>query len=471
MSTEIKKVSYDTILNGRSYRGTASVTVIHAEGEADAFFFDLNTLGMPVSTLSQRVYYNYRGQEVELGNVGNLLRACILYNAGAQGYSPDCVTGLYFWHTALVTLHTGAKAFKGFTFRRGGEYYLFTEGDCVYFRNWEGSIRRWVPTLELGEYCYCELCASYVADFDYLSDDEGCIFCAEEREKKSVIEDYTQSHKHNETPLFFGEHKGSFVGMGFELEVDSKEYISEATNNNVASNLISACGLEEGEVRFAHDGSLSYGFECISEPHTVKEFWRKAPQWARMLAYLSKNGYSSHDVGTCGLHVHVSREMFGKNEAEQTSAIAKVMVFFDENWEDCKCLSRRRDFGYCEKNACIKDAPSNYYCWKKSASRQKGHYVALNNGNSHTFEYRLGRGTLNAWSFFSWIDFVLTITKNSKRLTINKVNTNDRVSWLAGIKESTAKYMFKRGAFASEVLELFPNVEWESDLTTDNTEA
>ena len=469
MSTEIKKVSYDTILNGHNYRGTASVIIYHNEGESDIFWLDLNTLCVPLSALSQSVKYMYQGQEVDIDNVGNRLRACILYNAGARGYKKDCVTGLYFWHTALVKLHDGELAFKGFTHRYAGEYYLLKEGDNIYFRNWEGTIRRWTPNFKLREYCYCELCASYVEEFDYHVADEECVFCANEKKEK-VIENYTSSHEHNEAPLFFGEHKGSFAGMGFELEVDSKEYISDAMNNQIASKLISVCELEEGEVRFAYDGSLKYGFECISEPHTVKEFWRKAPQWTRMLEYLSKNGYSSHDVGTCGLHVHVSREMFGKTEAEQTSAIAKVMVFFDENWEDCKRLSRRRDFGYCEKNACIKDAPSNYYCWKKSASRQKGHYVALNNGNSHTFEYRLGRGTLNAWSFFSWVDFVLTITKNSKRITINKVNTNDRVSWLAGIKESTAKYMFKRGAFVSEVLELFPNIEWESDLTTDNTE-
>lgn len=470
MSTEIKKVSYDTILNGRSYRGTASVTVMGTGAEPEYFGLDLDALGVPRQELTRSVFYEYQGREVELGNVGNLLRACILYNAGARGYELDCVTGLYFWHTSLVLLHSGTKkSFKDFTFRYEGEYYLFEEGDCVYFRNWEGIIRRWVPTLELGEYCYCEHCASYVAYSDYLGDEEGCAFCAEEKREK-IIEGYTASHDHNNAPLFFGEYKGTFAGMGFELEVDSREYISEATNNRVASELISTCGLEEGEVRFAHDGSLNNGFECISEPHTIKEFWRKAPQWTRMLEYLSKNGYSSHDVGTCGLHVHVSREMFGKTEAEQASAIAKVMVFFDENWEDCKCLSRRRNFSYCEKNECLKEGTSNYYCWKKSASRQKGHYVALNNGNSHTFEYRLGRGTLNAWSFFSWIDFVLTITKNSKRLTISKVNTNDRISWLAGIKESTAKYMFKRGAFVNEVLELFPNIEWENDLTTDNIE-
>ena len=470
MSTEVKQVAYNVTIDSNVYEGVATVKRDFPEED---WSLDLLSLGMDSRRLTKDVIYYYDGREVNIGNVGNLLRGSILHNAGVTGYRQDCITGLYFWHEAVNELHDGRHAFSGFTCRYAGEYYLLGEADCVYFRDDDGSQRLYIPIRRLGEYCYCERCGSYVESDRYNSDEDECWFCTEQQEqeeRENIIEGYTASHDHNEDPLYFGEYEDSFAGMGFELEVDSREYISESTNKRVASNLISACGLEEREVRFAHDGSLRYGFECISEPHTVKEFWKKAPQWTRMLSYLASNGYSSHDARTCGLHVHVSREMFGKTEAEQTSAIAKVMVFFDENWDDCKRLSRRKDFGYCEKNTCIKDGTSNYYCWKKSASRQTGHYVALNNGNSHTFEYRLGRGTLNAWSFFSWIDFVLTITKNSRRITVNKVNTNDRISWLAGIKESTAKYMFKRGAFTAEVLELFPNIEWESDLTTDSRE-
>ena len=85
-----------------------------------------------------------------------------------------------------------------------------------------------------------------------------------------------------------------------------------------------------------------------------------------------------------------------------------------------------------------------------------------------TFEYRLGRGTLNSWSFFSWIDFVITLTRNARRINIEKVTSNDLLSWLGGIKESTAKYIYKRGAFRNEMLALFPNIEWETDLTESN---
>jgi hypothetical protein len=168
--------------------------------------------------------------------------------------------------------------------------------------------------------------------------------------------------------------------------------------------------------------------------------------------------------------------MFGKTREVQDTAIAKVYTFFDENWDDIVRVSRRRSFHYCQKNyldsddeqKIVDNKATRFECWKKNSKWQGGHGVALNNSNRATFEYRLGRGTLNAWSFFSWVDFVLTITKNAKRITVGKVETNDRLSWLGGISESTAKYIYKRGAFQKEMLALYPNIEWEQDLIDNN---
>ena len=318
--------------------------------------------------------------------------------------------------------------------------------------------------------CFCDRCGCYLEDSDYYWGDGICTFCHDEEEEESsrIIEDYCESHDH--TPIFFGDYKDKFIGLGFELEVDC-DSSNQRNNTETAENLCNVCGLQDHEMRYAYDGSLNYGFECISQPHTVKDFWDKQAKWRKMLSYLSEKGYKSHDAKTCGLHVHVTREMFGKNKAEQDSAIAKVYTFFDDNWCEIVKVSRRSSFDYCEKNTLPESVeqdskfPTKYDKWKKTSKFEGGHHVALNNYNTATFEYRLGRGTLNAWSFFSWIDFVLTITKNAKRITVNKVISNDRISWLGGIRESTAKYMYKRGAFRKEVLALYPNIEWETDLT------
>ena len=342
-----------------------------------------------------------------------------------------------------------------------GNYRSLTEMVLQLYRNRYHSLINFCTLDEYQEAVYCSECGYYVHPDIYNEEEDMCDNCVSLKYDR-IIESYGESHQH--APIFFGHHSGTFKGLGFELEVETDEENSE-NNGKTAYNLINECGFEENELRYAHDGSLDYGFEIISQPHTVEEFWRKENQWCTMLDYLSSNGYTSHDTGNCGLHVHVSRAMFGKTQAEQDRAIAKVFSFFEDNWNDLVRVSRRNSFDYCDRNESRHKWNSKYRKWKDSIDcgyeGTEGHYVALNNHNSATFEYRLGRGTLNKLSFFSWIDLMLTITKNARRLSIGKVETNDKLSWLAGIKMQTATYILKRGAFRNEMFELFPSLKWD----------
>lgn len=459
-----KDVTIDVTINDHRYNGIVSISL------DDCHDINLHSL-----LEDYEEFATWNG--VQVCKVCHILAGEALHAAG-EGFDNDivkcCETG---WHADvdfMTQLGTGNYCFRDLAwfFDEWGEYVLYSSTTEHEVRGEDGE-RIWMraPVSWFRERYYCNTCGCYIMnDEDFSSDDDECRWCYEENQDR-VIEGYSESHEHD--PIFFGDYKDedSFVGLGFELEVDCNSS-QQMHNNEVASNLCSECGLEEDEMRYAHDGSLNYGFECISQPHTVKDFWLKQGKWQKMLAYLASKGYKSHDPGTCGLHVHVSRGMFGPNKSQQDTAIAKVYTFFDENWDDIVKVSRRRSFSYCHKNElgdCDKYEietynKSRFECWKKKSRWEGGHGVALNNSNRATFEYRLGRGTLNAWSFFSWIDFVLTITKNAKRITVGKVETNDLLSWLGGISESTAKYIYKRGAFLKEMLALYPNIEWEQDL-------
>lgn len=380
-------------------------------------------------------------------------------------YARCDLTGFYFPVLDIVTLNDGRACYNAlaFFFDIDGKYYYI--GYCCEREIRTASGREYLraPSSYWEGLYYCEECDAYVSAGDYYGDGL-CVFC----HNSHIIENYGASHDNNNHPVYFGDYKDTFAGLGFELEVDCDSSVSRH-NITTAKNLTQDAGLEPLELRYAYDGSLSYGFEIISQPHTIREFWRKSKQWEKMLQVLASKGYKSHDAGTCGLHVHVSRELFGRTEKEQDRAIAKVYTFFDDNWNDVVKISRRRCFTYCDKNSPRYSwEGTKYKCWRKSAKGNGGHDRALNNRNIYTFEYRLGRGTLNAWSFFSWIDFVLTITKNAKRITVDQVTTNDIVSWLGGIKESTARYIYKRGAFKSAILALFPDIAWELDTTDNN---
>lgn len=455
-----KDVDIDIYVNSIHYVGRARIDT-ESGNDID--------LGDILEDKTKNAYWNGR----HICGVIDILKGEVYHQAGMESeMGIDCCEKTGFWVDQNLLTYVNEDneyMFTGLTEEFQGEHYYYGNCSTHRYRDTGGNIQTMTAPDSWWESRYfCDCCECYIEDSDDYAGDGECRWCHEEDEDK-VIEDYCESHHHS--PVFFGEKNkdGKFAGFGFELEVDclgSNSYKNEDT----ARNLCSTCGLEENEMRYAHDGSLDYGFECISQPHTVKDFWSKQGKWRQMLSYLAENGYKSHDANTCGLHIHVSREMFGKTEDEQDLAIAKVYSFFDDNWTDIAKISRRTDFGYCEKNAqssyAERKRKNKFDGWKMVAKAKDGsHYVALNNCNTATFEYRLGRGTLNAWSFFSWIDFILTVTKNAKRIAVGKVVSNDKVSWLGGIKESTAKYIYKRGAFKQTVLALYPNIEWETDLT------
>lgn len=460
-----KDVEIDVTINGHRYNGVVSISLDDCH--------DIN-----LHNLLEDYNLWAKWDSKPCCKVCHILAGTALHKAG-EGFDTDVIecseTGWFADKSFMVELDSGNYCFEplAYYFDDWDVYVPYSETCCVDVRDCDGyQHNRRVPEPWTEDRYYCNTCGCYIEeDDDYYRDEDECRWCYEENEGR-VIEGYSESHDNE--PIYFGDYKGgeeNFVGLGFELEVDC-DCDQQCHNNEVARGLCDASGLAEDEMRYAHDGSLNYGFECISQPHTIKDFWLKQAKWKKMLQYLSDNGYKSHDPGTCGLHVHVSRGMFGSSKATQDKAIAKVYTFFDDNWDDIVKISRRRSFSYCTKNKLYDDQyyaveqghTTKFKCWTQKSKHEGGHGVALNNSNRHTFEYRLGRGTLNSWSFFSWIDFVLTITKNAKRITVGKVETNDILSWLGGISESTAKYIYKRGAFQKEIVALYPSIEWEQDL-------
>ena len=309
----------------------------------------------------------------------------------------------------------------------------------------------------------------------------------EEQHCNGIVGIISSYHKHNTKQHMYGLLKDQsdtdFKGFGFELEVDKSivngQYKS-LYNNIVAHAIIDNTGLEKDEVIFETDGSLDNGFEIISQPHTIDAFYEKTECWKKMLDILSDATFTSHNAGTCGLHIHVSKTWFGSTERQQNFNIGKIYKFFDTYWTDL-CKASRRDTSstyYCDKNrTTIKYREENRRhktesrAWQAQAKYDhdtrhdlESHHHALNNSNYGTFEIRLGRGTLNKASFFAWIDLVLTIVKNSSKGCNKLISARD---WLKGIKPSTAMYLLKRNSFVDAIKILHNDVY---NLYNDNTD-
>lgn len=287
------------------------------------------------------------------------------------------------------------------------------------------------------DYLYCELCDTYV-DIDNWNYDRECCYNCSDNANSELIGEY-----HSEDINFIGDSKKSWRwkwrGLGFELEIDRGEH-----DKNKEKALAQAIyELTNNRVNLERDGSLEYGFEIISHPHTLSEFYKF--DWSQLLELCKNYGYTSHNNDTCGLHVHVSRYMFGSSEIKQNRAIAKVIYFYENYYSDILKFSRRTEYqaNKWAQRYCLKSKREALHCSKTKGAQ--GRYYAVNLQNRNTIEFRLCRGTLKAEAFYAWIDFTLTLVRNSRNITWK--NINDLAEWFKGIKSETIRYMQSRNSF------------------------
>lgn len=308
----------------------------------------------------------------------------------------------------------------------------------------------------LSDYYYrCQGCGEYVHEEDVYFDEDDNAFCErcyhnrdeieisdfgfrhipsdDEEPFERVINNY--HYHHNNSNETFGEDDRR---QGIELEVEgSGKSIREL--NLMAKQLIEMSTDEDGysHIYCENDGSLRNGFEIITNPHTPEELLKLPLK--EMLQTLIDNGYTSHNNGRCGLHIHFSNEWFGDDYDEIDDNVAKVVHFYSENYETMFKLSRRTT-GSAESWArrFKVDDFEESKCMKGCST---GHGTAVNLGNMntiHTVEFRLGRGTLLYNSFMAWLDIHLAIVRNVRNIAKNDTDIN---KWFAGVSEETKEYI------------------------------
>ena len=186
--------------------------------------------------------------------------------------------------------------------------------------------------------------------------------------------------------------------LGVELEIDDG-----GEDDENAEQLECITG---DEMYYKHDGSLKNGFECVTHPMTLKYHRYQFP-WADLCKKAVSLGYNSHDAGTCGLHVHVSRNALGDNEDEQDAAIARILYFFERNWDALLKFSRRTESQLNQWAARYthKDTVDEYHKGIKN-NEDDSRYMCVNLQNSNTIEFRIFRGTLKANTILATLELV-----------------------------------------------------------------
>jgi len=192
----------------------------------------------------------------------------------------------------------------------------------------------------------------------------------------------------------FTEVTGRFMGVELEVEVRNRSgYDSDERISNIVEKLNDKIndGHLGSRVWFEEDGSLTNGFEIISNPmglDTHTEFW----QWLNDDT-LIKN-LRSHDTSTCGLHIHISRDALTKMQIDKMN----VFINHPDNSELIRRISRRYATSYARIDQKVLGKAHN-------PAHSDARYEAFNLTNRHTVELRIFKGTIKYTSLMAALEF------------------------------------------------------------------
>ena len=177
--------------------------------------------------------------------------------------------------------------------------------------------------------------------------------------------------------------------------------------------------------------------------------------WADILRKAVQMGYTSHQAGTCGLHVHINRNVFGETEARQDAVIARVLFFFEKNWEELLKFSRRTQhqldqwaarYGY-------KDQPKEILDHVKSG-RHAGRYTAVNLTNADTVEFRIFRGTLKCNTLIATLQLLDRICDVALFMSDEELKVMSWTTFVSGCTQpELVQYLKERRLYVNEPVE------------------
>lgn len=248
-------------------------------------------------------------------------------------------------------------------------------------------------------YTRCHHCGEIIPNSlaCYMDDDEDYPYCSACYDDVGVS---IHPYSYKPTPIFYGNAPRYF---GVELEVDDggkdsgkARQVLAVFNQNSDANPIGY-----GKA----DGSLEDGWELVTHPCTLSYHKENLP-WEETLEKFKLLHYRSHNAGTCGLHVHVSRAAFGESEESQEAAIGHILYFFERFWQELLCFSRRTEGQIRQWAARYGYKDSGREILEHAKKADSGRYSCVNLLPRNTIEFRIFRGTLKYNTFLATLQLV-----------------------------------------------------------------
>ena len=224
--------------------------------------------------------------------------------------------------------------------------------------------------------------------------------------------------------------KNKFVGvgdyfLGVELEMEMNDY---GKKNLVYKELHRLLHTNKNFV-LERDGSLNYGFELITQPHTYEKL-------LKTLKVVEEIPNVSAKSSRCGMHVHISKKAF-KEELEQGTLILICMHL--QNY--FKKFSERKSYDFCRlylRGATFSDIDS----WNKVFSNRSERRMFVNLTNNNTVEFRIFQGSTDYKNIVANVQMVIILQKLVRNILLElgiDFNTPKTVANFERIKERVLK--------------------------------
>jgi len=229
----------------------------------------------------------------------------------------------------------------------------------------------------------------------------------------------TKQEKRTKRKLFFG----------IELEVEMP--IEAATSKAVQDKVVKRLRKLPNWLYFKYDSSLRFGVELVSHPLSWAWLMENKEKWLPVFD-LVRAGFRSYDVGTCGMHIHLSKRAFGCYH------LYKFMQFIYNRhnssfilWMSQRIPKTLEQWAKrCYSNNTIKG-------WVfAGGSDYETHHAAVNLCRGFTVELRIFRGTLNPSSFWKNVEFTKALYDFSMNAPLEQMVHEDFMNWLLPQKKS-----------------------------------
>jgi len=290
--------------------------------------------------------------------------------------------------------------------------------DCLanYIRCWECSdyIRTDTVIYIDGYSEVCENC--YDENFSECRDC-GCIYhirdlysgrcedCSEDAEEEYCDDfDFEFLSTNNETRV-----NGNILYFGIELEVGStndnvnyRKILSDYTGDII--HLTEDCSIYD-------NSDILSGCELVANPATYNWYIIHRNIWSDILKTLRKNGTWSYKAKSCGIHIHLSKNVF------TTSHLYNFLKIIYANPNFTKLISQRGKMGLSRWSNITNESGEETIKRKANTKYSSEKYTAVNLIHPDTVEVRIFRGTLHEGSFYKNIEYLQALFEFTEVIT------------------------------------------------------